>query len=351
MLWGKVKFLLEIGVALSLTTAGLELFLRSSGTCQPPPYVFDERFGSAMKPNADAVFINEGFRLARVNEYGYLGPCYPPEKAAGTVRIALIGDSYVAGREVFDRHHFRRILEDELERDCGRRVEVLNLGFPTTSLERFYIYYEVFGKQFSPDYVLYFVGRNSLNWKRHELRPELVVERDSLRIDYSFRSNGRFEIRKRLQCLRELGLFWLASKARELGNSGEFSHIILGKPSERLRAGAAGDDATKGGHSGDREIRAVDRAVVRELGEMNRRGRPRCIIVGRDSLPENFLELLVENEIAYFDASSALELLAQGGEDPCYWKGSRRRGHWNPDAHRVVGEFLAAKMEFLIEGR
>ena len=100
MFWGRVKFLLQVALAMALTTAGFELFLRFSGTCQPPPYKTDSRFGSVMKPNANAVFVNEGFRLAKVNEYGYLGPSYPPEKEQGTVRIVLIGDSFVAGREV-----------------------------------------------------------------------------------------------------------------------------------------------------------------------------------------------------------------------------------------------------------
>jgi hypothetical protein len=350
MFWGRFKFLLQIGIAVVLMLAGFELFLRSSGASQPPPFIFDERFGDVMKPNTDAVFINEGFRLAKVNEYGYLGPAYSPEKKEGTTRIALFGDSYVAGREVFDRHHFRSILERELNKTSAQPVEVINLGFPTTCLERFYVYYETFGKQFCPDYAVYFVGRASLSWKRPELRPNLVVHEDSLTIDYGFMSNERYLLRKKLARVRNLGLFWLYKKGRELHDRGEALKILLGRAGNGSERATAARERARG--EGEmRDIRPVNRAIVQRLGELNRRCSPRCIIVARERMPRSFVRLVKENGLDYFDVSPELDRLAETEIDPCYWKGSQRFGHWNQHAHRVVGEVLAEKMEPLLASR
>ncbi len=351
MVWRRARFLLELGVALALAIFGFELFIRSSGACQPAPFVNDDCFGRVMKPSTNVVFVNEGFRLGRINEYGYLGPAYPPGKNEDAVRIELMGDSYVAGREVFDRNHFRRILENRLNEVSPRPVQVINLGFPTATLERFYIYYETFGKKLCPDYILFFVGRTSLNWDREEVGPELVVEGDSLRIDYSFRNSRHYEMRKKLHNIRKLGLYWLCKKVRELNSRGETPHILLGKLCGLLGMKPPERDVDVEVPELNPKLAKINEAIVKKLAEMNRKGCPKPIVVSRDPLPESFVESVKGNGILYFDGAAVLDSLAQAGIDPRYWEGTRRRGHWNQYAHKAIGDFLADKMEPLIVKR
>jgi hypothetical protein len=71
----------------------------------------------------------------RINSYGYRDREYPLEKLTDTLRVAFVGDSSVAGREVEFESTLPQVLERELAaRGAGRRVEVMNFGVPDYAL-------------------------------------------------------------------------------------------------------------------------------------------------------------------------------------------------------------------------
>jgi hypothetical protein len=315
--------------------------------------------GLAWKPGADIVAIKEGFRLGRINDYGYFGPAYPPEKPDDVVRIALMGDSYVVGLYLFDEHHFRSILEDRLNQVTSRPIQVLNLGFRGASFERMHLYYELLGKKFTPDYVLYFLSTNSLNRTDRVTGPRLVARDDSLTIDYSFRSSEQYESIKRLGILRESGIYSLLRRCGFILGAEEAPRLLFSKffgkfasayyrLFPRARAGQRDEDV---GHIENPGRKALNRAILREIAKVNYGGSPEHIIVCRDGLPGTFVDYIRENAITYFDPSSELEELSKSGIDSHYWEASQTVGHWNHHAHKVVGEFLAEKMRPLIENR
>jgi hypothetical protein len=347
----KLRSLSGFGLAFVATMIMFEFFCRASGSGTPAQTTVDEDLGVVWKAGSDLLCLNEGFRIGRINEYGYLGPAYPPEKPDGVIRIALMGDSYVVGRHLFDRHHFRNVLEEKLNESCSEKVQVLNLGLLAANFERMYIYHEMFAQKFAPDYVVYLLGTHNLNRKKMEIGPKLAVKDGSLVVDYSFRTSTRYKIRKKLAFLRESGICSLIRRARALHIGGESPRILLGKFGELLcpePAVAMGKDMEQ---IEDPSRKDLNRAILRSLAEMNSRGSPRIIIVCRDGLPEDFIECIKKSGIAYFDPGPELNKLARSGIDPHYWKGSQATGHWNQYAHRVVGEFLAEKMRPLIEER
>jgi hypothetical protein len=93
---------------------------------------------------------------------------------------------------------------------------------------------------------------------------------------------------------------------------------------------------------------ALNRAIVSEMGRMNREGSVTSIIVVRDGLPETFIEFAEANGVPVFDPQPVLGRLAESGVDPKYWPGSQRSGHWNQYAHVVISEFLTDKISPLI---
>ncbi len=345
------RFALLIGMAVAFAIGMLfyEAFLRYSGSSGPSIVESDEAFGLRLKEDTHVIFINEGFSLGKVNEYGYLGPGYPPEKPQGVTRIALMGDSYVAGHHLFDRHHFRRIMEDGISASMGGKVEVLNFGFPAINFEQMYIYYKVFAERYSPDYVMYFVGIGSLNNPVDEVGPRLKIEGDTLRIDNSFRKSGAFARIKKLDHLRRLGLYTLLRKARQIYARGSGPEIVFDKFYKLAKGGSGDDDAP------DKELlekpkrMPINRAVVEKLGETNRGGVATSIIVIRDGLPQTFVDFAIANGVQCFDPTPGLDSLAAEGIDPHYWKGSQRTGHWNQYAHRVVGAYLTRKLIQLLD--
>ena len=115
-------------LAFVITLIILELFLRWSGTSSAAFVIDDDNLGRVLRPNTNIILVNEGFFMGRVNRGGYLGPYYPEEKPSQTVRIALIGDSFVAGLQLFGRYHFRTIMEQSLKDSLSDSVQVLNFA-------------------------------------------------------------------------------------------------------------------------------------------------------------------------------------------------------------------------------
>ena len=120
--------------------------------------------------------------MTEVNTFGYLGPGYPAEKPANTIRIALIGDSYVAGLQLFERHHFRARLERELSAATGERIEVLNFGIGGIDFRGMYAMYEGKVLRYQPDLVLFFVTKRDFQTKDTLPAPGVVLNGKSLDI-------------------------------------------------------------------------------------------------------------------------------------------------------------------------
>jgi hypothetical protein len=354
MLRKRIALLIGMAVAFAVGMLFYEAFLRFSGSSGPSVVESDETFGLRLKRDMHYIFVNEGFSLGKINHYGYMGPGYPPEKPEGVVRIALMGDSYVAGHHMFDRHHFRSLIERDLNDLPGVRVEVLNFGFPAINFEQMYVYYEVFARRFSPDYVLYFIGTSSLNNPVDEVGPRLKLEADTLQIDNSFRKTGAFARVKRLDLLRQLGLFSLIRKAKQIYGQGSGPEIVFDK-FYWLAKGGRGDEKTRKEPEEKPKRIAINHAVVERLASDNRRAADgleesaTSILVIRDGLPRTFIDFAGATGLELFDPNPGLDSLEAAGIDPHYWKGSQRNGHWNQYAHRVVAAYLTRKLTPLLD--
>lgn len=351
----KMRSLFGFGAAFCAVLIVLEFFCRFTGTSQPAQMTPDESLGLVWKPDTDMICIKEGFCMNRINEYGYPGAAYPPEKPEGVIRIALVGDSFVLGRYLFDDLHFRSVLEDGLNETSERTVQAINLGFTAANFERMYLYYELFGKKFSPDYVLFFFSTNNLNRGEMAVGPRVEVKGDSLEVDYGFRSGEEYLGMKKLSFLRDFAIYSLLRQCELRVKRGDHSRILFGKLEGKynklFRPHAFGPAGESEARVEDPERKALNRAILRRLAEENREGAPEIIIVRRDHLPEDFVRSVVESGITFFDPSPRLEELSESGVDPHFWKGSQTVGHWNHHAHAVVGEFLAEKMRPIIEKR
>ena len=94
---------------------------------------------------------------------------------------------------------------------------------------------------------------------------------------------------------------------------------------------------------------SLNRAIIGELVELGREGTATSLIVARDPLPSTFVEFVEENGILLLDPAPRLNRLTREGIAPRYWAGSRRTGHWNPYAHRVIADYLTDEIAPLIQ--
>src|SRR5262249_42260753 len=130
---------------------------------------------------------------------GYRDIERPPDKPPGTVRIAVLGDSYVSAVQVAWDSTFVVLLQRRLEA-CGafpgRRVEVLNFGVGGYGTAQEYLTLERRVWAYAPDLVIlaFLTGNdlenNSRALMRESWRPYYVHRNGTLVLDDSFRSRG-----------------------------------------------------------------------------------------------------------------------------------------------------------------
>jgi hypothetical protein len=94
--------------------------------------------------------FQEGNVVYQYNESGFRGEDHKIEKAAGIVRIVVLGDSVTDGYGVQWQDVFATMVQTGL----GNRYEVINLGMGGVNTPQEIHLLEEYGLRFSPDYVV-----------------------------------------------------------------------------------------------------------------------------------------------------------------------------------------------------
>jgi hypothetical protein len=209
-------------VAASIVFALLifEVFLRVVGYTYPVFYQPDEVRGYSLWPGAEGRYRREGAAHVSINSDGLRDREHAKSKPAGTLRIAVVGDSYAEAFQVEREKAFWSVLETRL-RGCpalkGREVEVVNFGVSGygTAQELLTLREKVWS--YSPDVVLLAVTTNndvldnSRALKVTDEIPYFRIEGDRLALDDSFRQTAAFRLRN--SALNRLGR-WLREHLR-----------------------------------------------------------------------------------------------------------------------------------------
>ena len=148
-------FLAGLVTALLLAEAGLRVF----GFSHFNPYIADREVGFSLRPNAEGWWRKEGVTYVRINSHGLRDREHAIAKPTGTVRIAVLGDSFAEAFQVPMEKAFWSVMEQRLSRCAapGLQVEVLNFGVSGFSTARELILLRQRVWQYSPDIVLLLV--------------------------------------------------------------------------------------------------------------------------------------------------------------------------------------------------
>jgi hypothetical protein len=188
-------------VGLLLTEAGLRLI----GYSYPNFYTTDGSRGVALKPGAEGWWRKEGEAYIRINSDGLRDREHERQKPAGTLRIAVLGDSYAEALQVPLERTFWAVMERELQQCAsfkGQKVEVINFGVSGygTALELITLREKVWA--YSPDIVLLAVttgndiSDNSRALKGAEDIPYFVHRDGRLVLDDSYLQSQTFRLRQ-----------------------------------------------------------------------------------------------------------------------------------------------------------
>jgi len=195
-----LRLLLAIaGVLLGLAVA--EIGLRVSGIAPPEVRAYDPVRGWQLKPGAFGLQRSEGNAKVTINSDGFRGPEVTMAKPPGTIRVAVVGDSFTEAMHVPYEETFCAIVERELSQCSfgGQRVQVLDFGVSGygTGQELLTLRQQVW--RYSPDVVVlaFFAGNDvtdnspildSESWLNGErCRPHYTLHDGELVEDDEFR--------------------------------------------------------------------------------------------------------------------------------------------------------------------
>jgi hypothetical protein len=121
--------LLIVSVLLTLLMVELALRLSSAAEMKARFQCFDAIIGKVYCDSTAGTFSRATYsNYLVINSDGMVDREYPISKPEGTLRIALLGDSFTASEYLPTEEKFEGFLEKELPKQLGKSVEILNFG-------------------------------------------------------------------------------------------------------------------------------------------------------------------------------------------------------------------------------
>jgi hypothetical protein len=210
--------LIAFGFGLALILA--DIGIRIANRWYPYFYCYDDYRGWGLNPGAHGWYRREGASHVRINRDGFRGPDYPKAKPPDTVRIAVLGDSYVEAMQVPEDKTFTAVAGRALA-DCAalksKRVEAMNFGVDGYGTAQELVTLDRKVWAYAPDIVVLaiFLGNdirnNSVALEGDQCRPFYEYENGGLALTGPFIQSPRYRVwcaaRFDYRDLRLLGLF------------------------------------------------------------------------------------------------------------------------------------------------
>lgn len=333
-----------------LTLISFEIFFQISEIFLPSMVTNDNSLGRTLKPNARINLVKESFYIGRVNSLGYLGPTYSKFKEDNVIRIALIGDSFVEGFQVFNHCHFRTILEKKLNKLCNYKIEVLNFGRSGQDLRDMYIMNKLYSKQYNIDIVIFFLQTGDLFLNKNKaIGPDLILKNDSLFIDSSFQKLNTFKFLKKYDFIRNFSFYSFLQSAYNNINSGNIYQTLFDKLYLIFNNYNKTSIKPKK-QKNNNKILDINYNIVDNLSK-EQLNYNKYIFVPITSVPTCFNEYLLKKNMKVLCLDSIYLDLKKRGINPFYWKSSNIEGHWNYEAHKEIGIFLANNIVNIINNK
>lgn len=310
-----------------ITSFFIEIYFQISEIETPLIVYYDDNLGRKYLPNKKESTFNEGFSLSKTNNSGYFFPNFAP-KGKNDISISLIGDSYINGRYIFDRHHIRNLLEENLNLTArnGTSFRVLKFGQVGGNISDFYIWYKKESNLFNNEITFIFIDNADFVVEPQNLSPFCELIDSTISINYSFLKSKKYNFQKKILPLSKSSLFWFAYKCYKKRDL--LRQIIINSNS----------DIDKKIEKPETYLTELNKRIITELSDN------KVIFVFKYEIHQSIINYFIENNIYYIDLYPLFLNMKKNGVDPTYWKATKKTGHWNQQAHEAVGKYLAEKI-------
>lgn len=357
-----------------------EIGLRVAGVSHPDFLMADEDLGFAHRPGAEGWWRREGKAYVRINRDGLRDHSHTGAKPAGTVRVAVLGDSYAEALQVPQEDAFWAVLEREMER-CpafrGRNVEAINFGVSNYGTAQELLMLRKRAWAYSPDIVVlaFFTGNdirnNSLALADDtRIRPFFVLEGDTLVLDTSFRADPWFQA-QHTPIRRFLNAAIARSRVLQVANAARQSAVALRAiPANEGFEPGLDDQVFR--EPVDTAWTAAWKITERLLGamaeEVRRRGARFLVVTLSNGIqvhpdpavraefarrlsvadlfyPDRRIAAVGAREgFAVLSLAPALQRHAERNQSFVHGFDGSGTGHWNREGHAVAGRLIAGEL-------
>jgi hypothetical protein len=376
-----------------------EIVLRVAGYSYPEFYQPDEVRGYALRPNMDGWYRKEGAAYIRINSDGLRDREHAKAKPPGTIRIAVIGDSYPEALPVNLEEAFWSIMADKLTQ-CSvfgsSKIEVINFGVSGYGTAQEMLTLEQRVWAYAPDVVMLTVTTNNdisdnlRELKKTDQIPYFRLREGKLALDDSFRNTSTF--RWRQSAISRFGR-WIRDHSRVIqainqGHHG-FKIWLAARRARNATPSSNTNDIAPTNPSPASEELGIDNVIYREPAdpvwneawnvteklilqmhdEVQMRGAKFVVVTLTNGIQvypdpkvrEIFMKRVGVNDLFYPDnrinklaerehipsVSLVQEMQAYADQNKVFLHGfgnNPGNGHWNQTGHRVAGELIARQM-------
>jgi len=363
--------------------------LRIGGVSYPSFYTWDEYRGAALRPGAAGWSHGDRKVWIRINSAGFRDREHVKTKPTNTLRIAVLGDSYVEAKQVHMEDAFWMVLEHELAK-CqftgDRSVEVLSFGVSGygTTQEIMTLRHRVW--DYSPNIVILAfltgndVRNNSRALQNDPMRPYFIYKDGGLVFDASFRDLAAFRAR---QTIFAKFVYWALNYSRVLQVINKVKNNLRRASRIQVRQKRNGSQNIIGQELGLDDnvyLEPIDHAwkeswevteglIVLMRDEVEEKGRDFLVVTLSNgiqvhpdpSIRQAFMEDLGSGDLFYPDSrikalgdregfmvlNLGQDFQAYAEQHKVFLHGSGTNlgnGHWNLEGHRLAGEIIARKL-------
>jgi hypothetical protein len=319
---------------------------------------YEMRDGMVVHPANRAVYLAGFDQEIRFNSWGMRDREHREEKEEGTLRILLLGDSFMEALQVGFEESFPRHLEGRLHEALGRPVEVINCAVSGWSADAQFAYLTRYGLGLKPDLVLVAMTiHNDVSDNLEERFHTLVdgkltrkVTRETPWLQYRILNIKMFlgSHSQLFQLVRRAKLFKEMEGVRQALDHHVLELIRPRDSAQLMRGWDLTRQLLKGIRDTARQIGAETAIVLIPL-EIQVDGRARSRFLARHGVSEDEIVLTRPQAIMKeFGKTVGIDVIDLLPGFQAWMQQDRREahihGHWNGEAHRLAAGIVAAQM-------
>lgn len=315
-----------------------ELFLSLCGILQATVQIDPDK-GERYRPNltCSSLFVSEGFGLAKTNSAGWFGHDFK-DTGAEDLSVAVIGNSFVASRQVFYRNNFLSLTEKKTNeilayKKVSKTVSLFNFGKEDLPLNELLFVKEDIDKTNHPDHFLILLNEGTFNVVSHRYVAYYQYENGHFNIDTSFKQAPFVKNYRLYEPFTKSSIVFLGYRVK--GHLPKIWEIFFDKfyiPSKKMSAEDEEPSITT-------NLDDTNKAYIKELSKDKRV----IFLLNVNPTLTNEIKSLI-GESSYINIQPVLLNLKKKGTDPNYWEIPDKVGHFNLIGHQAIADEVTKKM-------